>query len=307
MSADALKSAMDQLYAAEPAGFIALRKKLAADLRSAGEKETAATVAGLRKPTVAAALINDLARESEPPAIPELSDLGERMRAAQSAMDTGALKGLAKERSALVDDLVGRMGEPTAAVREQLADTLIAALADEQAEAAVTSGHLVNPLSYSGFGEVEVSDAVAVPLRELQDARLQELAEREKNKVRRSVEAKPVEATPVVSAKPEPKPADRKPAAKKPDAAAKAKPVESEPEPPAAAAPSPVSAVPGAQPTNDPEALYELVDAAVTAEREALAAVDAARAALAAAKDHAAQTTRARQLAEDLLDRAREA
>ncbi len=286
MSADALKSAMDELYAVEPAGFVALRKQLAAGLRSSGDKETAATVAGLRKPTVAAAALNALARENDPPAIPELSDLGERMRTAQASMDTAALKELAKERTALVEDLLGRLGDLTPTVREQAGDTLIAALADQHAEDAVTSGQLVNPLSYSGFGEVEVSDAVAVPLRELQEARLAELAERERTKGAKrasstadepAVEEAPTEAP---AAQPEPEP--QEPGGKEPTSA----------------------------PTNetgeaDVDDLTELVDLARTAEREANAAVEAARTALAAAKDHAANATRARQLAEDLLDRAR--
>lgn len=283
MSADALKSAMDQLYSVDAAGFVGLRKELAAKARADGDKETGATIAGLRKPTVAAAAVNALARENDPPAIPELSDLGERMRTAQAAMDSGALKGLAKERSTLVDDLLARMGDLTASVRDQAAETLTAALADEQAEAAVTSGHLVNPLSYSGFGEVEVSDAVAVPLRELQDARMRELAEREKKKGSRPA--------PKAAKEPVEKKVQQEKVAKKP---VKEKPENREQQP-------------AQQPEQDLDALQQLVDATATAEREAQEAVEAARTALAEAKDHAARTTRARQLAEDLLDRAREA
>ena len=52
----------------------------------------------------------------------------------------------------------------TATVRDQVTSTLTAAVADPTAEAAVTSGRLVSPLSYAGFGEVDLTDAVATPL-----------------------------------------------------------------------------------------------------------------------------------------------
>jgi hypothetical protein len=47
-----------------------------------------------------------------------------------------------------------------ATVLEQLRQTLEAALADPAAENAVRSGRLVLALSYSGFGEVDLTDAV---------------------------------------------------------------------------------------------------------------------------------------------------
>ncbi|MEO9237429.1 MAG: hypothetical protein ABI418_04990, partial [Jatrophihabitantaceae bacterium] len=50
-------------------------------------------------------------------------------------------------------------------VLNQLRATYEAAIADEGAEAAVRSGRLTSALSYSGFGEVDVSDAVAIPRR----------------------------------------------------------------------------------------------------------------------------------------------
>lgn len=49
----------------------------------------------------------------------------------------------------------GRLEDPTA----------VAALADEASGRALASGRLLRALSYAGFGEVELDDAVATPLR----------------------------------------------------------------------------------------------------------------------------------------------
>lgn len=262
-----LQDALDELYSVDPAHFVATRKQLVARLRDADEKELAKTVAGLRKPTVAAAAINALAREQDPPGIPELSDLGARMRRAQSAMDRTALAELTSERADVVAALVGRLGDLTATVRDQVADTFVAAVASADAEQAVTSGQLVNPLSYSGFGEVEVSDAVAVPLQEMRSARLAELAEKQQAKQRSEGRPK-VDTTDAGSTKNTP--------------------------------PEPVTA------TGDPADLEQVVAHARALEQEATAAVERAREALAAAKDHARNATRARQASEELLDRARD-
>jgi hypothetical protein len=84
------------------------------------------------------------------------------------------MKELGQERTRVVAELVERAvalakeADPqyrdTATVRDQVTSTLTAAVADPTAEAAVTSGRLVSPLSYAGFGEVDISDAVATPL-----------------------------------------------------------------------------------------------------------------------------------------------
>ena len=49
----------------------------------------------------------------------------------------------------------------SAAAQQDVRATAIAALADERASAAVTSGQLTRALSYSGFGEVDLAEAVA--------------------------------------------------------------------------------------------------------------------------------------------------
>ena len=60
---DSLETALDELYGSDPADFVAVRKQIAARLRGAGERDAATTVLAARRPTAAAAALNQLARE----------------------------------------------------------------------------------------------------------------------------------------------------------------------------------------------------------------------------------------------------
>ncbi|QGN58692.1 hypothetical protein [Nostocoides sp. HKS02] len=163
-----LAQAMQRLYAAGLDEFMAVRSELVARTRAEGERAMAADIGKLRKPSVAAWAVNLTARQS-PEVVLALVRLGSRMRAAQGRLDTAALTALRPERDAVVRDFVeaavretesaGRSLGPGA--REEVRATAVAALADEGAGAAVSSGQLTRALSYSGFGEVDLSEAVA--------------------------------------------------------------------------------------------------------------------------------------------------
>ncbi|NNM48141.1 hypothetical protein [Knoellia koreensis] len=165
---DALGEAMQRLYAVEPDEFMALRKSVVAEVKAAGDAATAKEIGQLRKPSLAAWALNVVARERVE-VVEDLADVGERMRGAQSRMDTAALTGMRGERDAVLATLVEAATDVAAAHDRRLSpavlDTVratgIAALADETAQAAVASGQLTRALSYSGFGEVDLSDAVA--------------------------------------------------------------------------------------------------------------------------------------------------
>jgi hypothetical protein len=61
-------------------------------------------------------------------------------------------------------ELGGASGQPVSAtVRRELTETLTTAVATEAAAAAVTSGMLTRALAYSGFGDVDVEAAAALP------------------------------------------------------------------------------------------------------------------------------------------------
>jgi hypothetical protein len=164
---EALAEAMRQLYAVTPEEFMAERKRVVAEARAAGHDAAATDLGKLRKPSIAAWAVNLLVRES-PRLVERLDDLGGRMRAAQGRLDTGTLTSLRPERDSLLEELVraavevvgdtGRSVSPAA--QQDIRATAIAALADEQAMAAVASGQLTRALSYSGFGEVDLSEAV---------------------------------------------------------------------------------------------------------------------------------------------------
>lgn len=165
-AAEALARAVDAVYAVAPEDFVATRKEQVARLRAEGLREVAKQVGALRKPSVAAAAVNALVRADDP-VVEELLDVGARMRHAQSAMDMAALAGLRGERDDLLAAWVAAArthspgGGLTAAVEAEVRDTAVAALADAGATEVVTSGSLTRGLSYSGFGEVDVADAVA--------------------------------------------------------------------------------------------------------------------------------------------------
>ena len=164
-----LRAAVEQLYAAPPAKFTPLRSELVAQAKSAGEKELAASIGALRKPTVAAWAVNHFVREHADE-LEEFRSFAELLREAQRSLDADQLRVLGRERSKRVDAIADRIAEVAAAegqklgpgVAQEVRDTLTALIADEDAEASVLTGSLVRALSYSGFGSVDVADVVAL-------------------------------------------------------------------------------------------------------------------------------------------------
>ena len=165
---DRVAEAMQELYAVEPDTFMATRSRLVAAAKADSDKAAATEIGKLRKPSVAAWAVNATARE-EAGVVADLVELGERMREAQSRLDAAALTGMRKERDAAVEAFVTAAARVAAAaarslspaVLQEVRATAIAALADERASAAVTSGQLTRSLSYSGFGEVDLAEALA--------------------------------------------------------------------------------------------------------------------------------------------------
>lgn len=163
-----LDAAADELYGLVPGRFTARRTELAAEARGAGDADLAKEIGKLRRPTVVAWIVNAFAR-THPGEIDGLLELGDELRAAQRNLAGDAMRELSAKRRAVVAGLVElarseaadaghRSGDET--LREVQA-TLEAALADRNAGAAVRSGRLTTALSYSGFGEVDLTDAVA--------------------------------------------------------------------------------------------------------------------------------------------------
>jgi hypothetical protein len=152
--------AADQLYALAPSDFVEARDALVRQARAAGDRDLAASIADLRKPTAVAWLANRLARERAD----QLADflaLGAPLREATATLRGPALRDLSRQRQQLVQGLVREArrvvaGQPGPRVSEDVARgleaTLHAALADPEAAADVATGRLSGALSHSGFG-----------------------------------------------------------------------------------------------------------------------------------------------------------
>jgi hypothetical protein len=153
--ADLSEDVIAQLYSAPPDEFMAKRTELADAARKDGDRGAAETISKLRKPTVAAWLVNALVHD-DASIVDQLVDLGERMRAAQDALDATKLRELTTERRKLVDQLTntavkqsGR-NDPPAGLRDEVTGTLDAAIAD--ADVAARLGRLQRAEHWSGFG-----------------------------------------------------------------------------------------------------------------------------------------------------------
>lgn len=163
-----VRAAAAQLYAGPPGDFIATRTALVKQAKASGDKDAAKEIGALRKPSVAAWLVNQVVHARRP-VIRTLADLGGRLRHATSALDAAAITGMRGERDAVLADLVAAARQAadehgqklTAAVEAEVRDTGIAALADEAAQEVVGSGTMTRALAYSGFGEVDLSEAAA--------------------------------------------------------------------------------------------------------------------------------------------------
>ena len=157
MPDDRLAAATAELYAAAPEAFTERRGELAAAARDAGDRAAAKAIAGLRRPTRAAWVVNRLAR-ADPNAPHKLAELAAALRAAQEAKHGPRLRELSAARGALVDALTAQaltaadVADPPPSLRLEVSETLTAALADPEVGAAFAAGTLTRAVQWSGFG-----------------------------------------------------------------------------------------------------------------------------------------------------------
>jgi hypothetical protein len=175
VASDLVTDAAAELYGTDPQEFTGRRKALAAAARTAGDATAARQIAALRKPTRAAWVLNRLAR-TVPDAPARLAGLATAMRDAQRAKDGRRLRELSARRGELIDDLTDQAlaavgaGDPPAGLREDVATTLTAALADPEVAGQFASGTLTRAAQWAGFGapppagETEAGEEPAAPL-----------------------------------------------------------------------------------------------------------------------------------------------
>jgi hypothetical protein len=152
------------LYGLPLERFISERNALAKELRAAGRRDDAASVAAMRKPSLAAWAVNQLVR-TQSRAVAALFDAGDALQRAQSDLLAGrgapiALREAGKRERASVAKLVeaarGLLSaeghELSPAMLERVSDTLHAAALDAHARAEVEHGCLHGELRHIGLG-----------------------------------------------------------------------------------------------------------------------------------------------------------
>ncbi|MBA2895958.1 hypothetical protein [Nonomuraea soli] len=147
-----------RLYALPPAEFTAARDERVRAAKQAGDAPLAKEIGKLRKPTVSAWALNRLAHE-QPGELDELLEVGERLREAWQAHDADALAELTRRRAQAtgrLSRLIRERSDLSGAAAAEVDQTLDAAVVDAEAAEQVRRGHLVKPLSYSGFAPAPI-------------------------------------------------------------------------------------------------------------------------------------------------------
>src|SRR5215213_3323580 len=103
-----MDEATEDLYALDPGEFVAARNELVRRLRKAGERDHAAEVAKLRRPSPPAWAVNQLTRRHRSD-VEELVRLGEALRAAQDRALAGEEAGDLRTAARARRDAVARL------------------------------------------------------------------------------------------------------------------------------------------------------------------------------------------------------
>lgn len=159
------------LYAGPPEAFVSSRKARA---ESVDDRELATRIRALRKPSVAAWVVNVFAQECAGQ-LGEALQLAAELREAQDDLDAPALAKLGRERRALTRhlaemaaELAGSRGEKiTSATREAVEGSISAAFFDPAAAGAVASGRLMRAIEASASSD-DIRDAVVGEIPELE-------------------------------------------------------------------------------------------------------------------------------------------
>jgi hypothetical protein len=154
---------VDQLYSAPPDQFVALRDARAKELRKE-DRAAADAVKRLRKPSVSAGAVNQLARRSADD-VEALLAAGEALRQAQlGGGDREAVRAAARDERDAVERLVEEAGSGLSpAACEEVRETLHAAASDDEARELIRRGVLTEARQAVGFGGF--GRAVAQPKR----------------------------------------------------------------------------------------------------------------------------------------------
>lgn len=187
MTASSVDEVADELYALPVGEFIAARDARAGEARAGGDRETAAAIKKLRKPSSSAWLVNMLVRHRRDD-VAELGDLGEALREAQTNLSGDELRSLTRQRRQLIDRLLptaralaAELGHPVSeSVVQELEGTLQAALVDPAAADEVTGGRLATAVQVEttfGFGSAPLPAPASIDTKRRERAAAKKRAE----------------------------------------------------------------------------------------------------------------------------------
>lgn len=186
---------LDRLYGLPLAEFTPARDQLATELRDRDEREAAAEVKKLRRPTLAAWVVNQLVRQKAKE-VEEVLSVGDDVRAAQRRALSGGAKRIreitARRRRAidgvldLAEDLLVQAGHAAGrSTLDKVGETMMAATMDEEAAKAVRAGRLERELAPSS-GFESLAGQVTVPAKRSSkvDRQARERAQRAEDQAR---------------------------------------------------------------------------------------------------------------------------
>jgi hypothetical protein len=164
------EEAAEELYARSPDEFTAARNAAAKQARSQGDRELAARITALRRPTLPAWAVNQMARRCRGDIEP-LLDLGRTLRESSTGLSAEELRQLTRQRHQLVQSLVQQARDLAVSDGRRLSEdavqgvrqTFEATLSDADSADAVAAGRLSDALEVSGFGFAGFPDPAGGP------------------------------------------------------------------------------------------------------------------------------------------------
>ena len=158
-----------ELYGLAREDFTAARNVRAKEAKDCGDRELAAAVQALRKPTAGAWLLNQLMRQHRGE-VEQVLELGTRLRAAQGTSGAVELRALDGQRRRLTRSValqavaIGQgVGQKVSAqVSAEVEGTLRSAMVDPGAGAALATGLITDTFSSTGLEPVDLSRVVAL-------------------------------------------------------------------------------------------------------------------------------------------------
>jgi DNA repair exonuclease SbcCD ATPase subunit len=169
VATDPLLQAADRLYGLTLPEFTPARDALAKEFKGS-DKDLSARVKALKKPSLAAWVVNLLVRR-EPEQVEQVLGVGAALREAQASLAGDELRALTRQRRQLTAAVTttarghaNDLGQKiTSSVADEVEATLTAAMIDADAAEAIRSGLLLRSLATTGLGGLDLTAYVAVP------------------------------------------------------------------------------------------------------------------------------------------------